>query len=136
MEGRLIVMSSGHDFHTKQTPPRSKTFKEFEFFNLTMITKKVNANGVEFTVRLTDQVINQVNNLKNLYNQAYEDAESFEQVSSEISSTINDIATAVQPSPSDGDLDDLIQEIIKAVDNKTAQIQKELEGKSAAKSKK
>ncbi len=101
-----------------------------------MITKTVQANGTEFMVTLTDQVINQVNSLKQLYNAAYEDPESFEQVSSEISSTINEIATAADPEPSDGDLDDLIQEIIKVVDNKAAEIQKELEDKPAKKSKK
>ena len=101
-----------------------------------MITKTVEANGNEFTITLTDQVINQVNSLKNLYNAAYEDPESFEQVSSEISSTINEIATAANPVPSDGDLDDLIQEIIKVVDNKAAEIQKALEGKPTKKSKK
>ena len=94
-----------------------------------MITKTVQANGTEFTVTLTDQIINQVNSLKKLYNAAYEDPESFEQVSSEISSTINEIATAANPAPSGSDLDDLIQEIIKVVDNKAAQIQKELEDK-------
>lgn len=101
-----------------------------------MIAKTVKANGSEFRVTLTDQIINQVNSLKDLYNTAYEDPESFEQVSSEISTTINDIATAVDPEPSDGDLDDLIQEIIKVVDNKAAQMQRELEEKSPKKSKK
>ncbi len=101
-----------------------------------MITKTVEANGGEFRITLTDQIIGQVNSLKNLYNTAYEDPESFEQVSSEISSTINDIATAVEPEPTDGDLDALIQEIIKLVDSKAAQMQKELEEKSSKKSKK
>ncbi|MCI4433588.1 MAG: hypothetical protein JHC41_08350 [Nitrosopumilus sp.] len=94
-----------------------------------MITKTIKVNGTEFRLTLTDQVINQVNNLKNLYNAAYEDPESFEEVSAEISSTINEIATAVEPEASDGDLDGLIQEIIKVVDNKAAEMEKELEGK-------
>jgi chloramphenicol O-acetyltransferase len=94
-----------------------------------MITKTIKVNGTEFRLTLTDQVISQVNNLKNLYNAAYEDPESFEEVSAEISSTINEIATAAEPEASDGDLDGLIQEIIKVVDNKAAEIEKELEGK-------
>ena len=77
----------------------------------------------------TDQVVNHVNNLKSLYATAYEDPESFEQVSSEISTTINDIASTVEPSASDSDLDGLIQEIIKAVDNKQAEVEKELQQK-------
>jgi len=95
-----------------------------------MITKMINVNGTEFRLTLTDQIINHVNNLKNLYNAAYEDPESFEEVSAEISSTINEIATAVEPEASDSDLDGLIQEIIKVVDNKAAEMEKELEGKS------
>jgi hypothetical protein len=67
--------------------------------------------------------------LKSLYNAAYEDPESFEQVSAEISSTINDIADSVEPRASDGDLDGLIQEIIKVVDDKAAAIEKELQSK-------
>lgn len=91
-----------------------------------MITKQIEVNGTEFRLTLTDQVINQVNNLKDLYSAAYEDPESFEQVSSEISSTIQEIATAVEPEVSDSDLDGLIQEIIKVVDNKAAEIEQEL----------
>ena len=94
-----------------------------------MITKIIEVNGIDFRLTLTDQVINQVNSLKSLYNTAYEDPESFEQVSAEISSTINDIASAVEPEASDSDLDGLIQEIIKVVDDKAAEVQKELEGK-------
>lgn len=96
-----------------------------------MITKTIEVNGTEFRLTLTDQVIGQVNNLKNLYNAAYEDPESFEEVSSEISSTINEIASAVEPEASDSDLDGLIQEIIKVVDNKAAEMEKELEGKAS-----
>ena len=94
-----------------------------------MITKMIKINGAEFRLTLTDQVISHVNNLKNLYNAAYEDPESFEEVSAEISSTINEIATAVEPEASDGDLDGLIQEIIKVVDSKAAEMEQELAGK-------
>ena len=105
-----------------------KTYKT-ENKNFTMSTKEIEVNGTDFRVTLTDQIINQVNSLKSLYNTAYEDPESFEQVSAEISSTINDIADSVEPRASDSDLDGLIQEIIKVVDNKAAQIEKELQGK-------
>ena len=91
-----------------------------------MSTKEIEVNGTDFRVTITDQIINQVNSLKSLYNAAYEDPESFEQVSAEISSTINDIADSVEPRASDSDLDGLIQEIIKVVDNKAAEIEKEL----------
>ena len=89
-----------------------------------MITKQIEVNGTDFRLTLTDQVINQVNSLKSLYNAAYEDPESFEQVSAEISSTITDIAKAVEPEASDSDLDGLIQEIIKVVDDKAAEVEK------------
>jgi len=95
-----------------------------------MITKQIEVNGTSFHLVLTDQIINQVNNLKNLYSTAYEDPESFEQVSSQISLTINEIATAAEPKVSDGDLDGLIQEIIKEVDNKEAEVKKQLENQS------
>ena len=91
-----------------------------------MITKQIEINGTSFHLVLTDQIINQVNNLKNLYSTAYEDPESFEQVSSQISSTINEIATAAEPKVSDSDLDGLIQEIIKEVENKNAEVKKQL----------
>ena len=94
-----------------------------------MSTKIIEVNGTEFRLTLTDQVISHVNNLKNLYNAAYEDPESFEEVSAEISSTTNEIATAVEPEASDSDLDGLIQEIIKVVENKAAEMEQELEGK-------
>ena len=103
-----------------------------------MSAKEVDVNGTEYRIILTDQVIGHVNNLKNLYNAAYEDPESFEDVSAEISNTINEIASTVEPEADDSDLDGLIQEIIKAVDNKAAEIEKELEAKpkkSAKKSK-
>ena len=94
-----------------------------------MSSKEFEVNGTDYKVTLTDQVIGQVNNLKELYNAAYEDPESFEDVSAEISTTINEIAGNVEPPAEDSDLDGLIQEIIKAVENKAAQIEKELGGK-------
>ena len=94
-----------------------------------MSSKQVEVNGTDYRIVLTEQVIGHVNNLKNLYNAAYEDPESFEDVSAEISSTINEIASTVEPQAEDSDLDGLIQEIIKAVDNKAEEIEKELENK-------
>ncbi len=91
-----------------------------------MSSKEFEVNGTDYKVVLTDQVIGHVNNLKELYNTSFEDPESFEDVSAEISSTINEIASNVEPQAEDSDLDGLIQEIIKAVDNKAAQIEKEL----------
>ncbi len=93
-----------------------------------MITKQIEINGTSFHLVLTDQIISQINNLKNLYSAAYEDPESFEQVSSQISSTINEIASSAEPKVSDSDLDGLIQEIIKAVENKESEVEKQLEG--------
>tara|TARA_B100001013_G_scaffold54233_1_gene28442 strand:+ start:189 stop:524 length:336 start_codon:yes stop_codon:yes gene_type:complete len=83
-----------------------------------MITKEININGEEFRVTLTDQIIGQVNNLKTLYNTTYEDPESFEQVSAEISSIIQEISNSVEPKPDDGHLDNLIQQVIKIVDDR------------------
>ncbi len=94
-----------------------------------MSSKEFVVNGTDYKVVLTDQVIGHVNNLKDLYNATYEDPESFEDVSAEISSTINEIASNVEPQAEDSDLDGLIQKIIKAVDNKAAEIEKELEEK-------
>jgi len=101
-----------------------------------MSAKQVDVNGTEYRIVLTEQVIGQVNNLKNLYNAAYEDPESFEDVSAEISNTINEIASTVEPQAEDSDLDGLIQEIIKAVDNKAEEIEKELEAKPKKEAKK
>ncbi len=101
-----------------------------------MSSKQIEVNGTDFRLTLTDQVINQVNNLKSLYNTAYEDPESFEEVSAEISSTINDIAGNVEPKASDSDLDGLIQEIIKVVDDKAAEVEKELQPKDTKSEKK
>ena len=83
-----------------------------------MITKEIEIDGEKFRLVLTDQIINQVNNLKSLYNAAYDDPESFEQVSAEISSIIQEISNAVEPKPSDSHLDNLIQQVIKIVDDK------------------
>jgi len=100
-----------------------------------MSSKEFEVNGTDYKIVLTEQVVGHVNNLKNLYNAAYEDPESFEDVSSEISSTINEIAGTVEPDAEDSDLDGLIQEIIKAVDNKAAEIEKELQEKEKPKKK-
>jgi len=100
-----------------------------------MISKQIEVNGTSFRLTLTDQVISQVKNLTSLYSTAYEDPESFEQISSEISSTINQIATAVEPEATDSDLDGLIQEIIKAVENKEAEVKNMLNEKQNKKSK-
>ena len=91
-----------------------------------MSSKEFEVNGTDYRIMLTEQVIGHVNNLKNLYNAAYEDPESFEDVSEEISNTINEIASTVEPPAEDSDLDGLIQEIIKAVENKADAIEKEL----------
>ena len=101
-----------------------------------MITKEIVVNGTKFRLTITDQIASQVNNLKSLYNTAYEDPESFDQVSAEISSTINEIANSVEPRASDSDLDGLIQEIIKVVDDKAAEVEKELQDKNTKPEKK
>jgi hypothetical protein len=100
-----------------------------------MSSKEFEVNGTDYKVALTDQIIGQVNNLKELYNATYGDPESFEDVSAEISSTINEIASNVEPPAEDSDLDGLIQEIIKAVNTKAEQIEKELQGKEKVKKK-
>ena len=89
-----------------------------------MITKEIQVNGTVFRLTLTDPIIGQVKNLKSLYNTEYEDPESFEQLSTEISSVIQEISTAIEPKADDTHLDSLIQEIIKTVDDKTAEIKK------------
>ena len=90
-----------------------------------MITKDIDVNGEKFRVMLTEQVINYVNNLKTLYAAAYEDPESFEQVSAEISSAIQEISKSVEPKPSDMHLDNLIQQIIKTVNDKNEETDKQ-----------
>ena len=98
-----------------------------------MITKEIEINGEKFLLTLTDQIINQVNNLKSLYNAAYDDPESFEQVSAEISSAIQKISNAVEPKPGDNHLDNLIQQVIKTVDDKTEEANKQLKDKPITK---
>ena len=98
-----------------------------------MITKEIEIDGEKFRLVLTDQIINQVNNLKSLYNAAYDDPESFEQISAEISSTIQEISNAVEPKPSDNHLDNLIQQVIKTVNDKTEEVNKQLKDKSITK---
>ena len=98
-----------------------------------MITKEIQVNGTVFRLTLTDPIIGQVKNLKSLYNTAYEDPESFEQLSTEISSVIQEISTAIEPKPDDTYLDSLIQEIIKTVDDKTAEIKNVSSEKKAGK---
>jgi hypothetical protein len=101
-----------------------------------MSTKEFEVNGTGFRVILTDQIISQVNNLKSLYSANYDDPESFEQVGAETSSIINDIADSVEPRPSDNDLHELIEEIIKVVDDKAAEIEKEMKTKEPSSRKK
>jgi len=98
-----------------------------------MITKEIIIDGEKFFLTLTDQIINQVNNLKSLYSAAYEDPESFEQISAEISSTIQEISNAVEPKPNDSHLDNLIQQIIKTVDDKTEETKEQLKDKPITK---
>ena len=98
-----------------------------------MITKEIDINGEKFLLTLTDQIINQVNNLKSLYNTAYDDPESFEQVSAQISAAIHDISNAVEPKPDDSHLDNLIQQVIKIVDDKKEQIDKQSNEKPVTK---
>jgi len=98
-----------------------------------MITKEIEIDGEKFRLTLTDQTINQVNNLKSLYNTTYDDPESFEQVSAEISSIIQEISNAVEPKPGDSHLDNLIQQVIKIVDDKKEQIDKQSNEKPATK---
>ena len=102
-----------------------------------MITKDISIDGKNFRVVLTEQVITHVNNLKSLYATAYEDPESFEQVSAEISSAIQEISKAVEPKPDDSHLDNLIQQVIKTVNEKNEQTDKQSnDNNTAQKSKK
>ena len=94
-----------------------------------MITKDIDIDGENFSLTLTEQVINHVNNLKSLYDTAYEDPESFEQVSAEISSAIQEISKSVDPKPGDMHLDNLIQQIIKTVNDKNAETDKQTNDK-------
>ena len=98
-----------------------------------MLTHEIQVNETKYSIIITDQIVNQVNNLKSLYNTAYEDPESFEQVSAEISSIIQEISNAVEPKPSDSHLDNLIQQVIKIVDDKKEQTDKQSNEKPVTK---
>ena len=98
-----------------------------------MIIKESEIRGEKFLLMLTEQIISQVNNLKTLYSTAYDDPESFEQVSAEISSTIQEISNAVEPKPDSSHLDDLIQQVIKTVDDKTQETKMQSEDKPTTK---
>jgi len=98
-----------------------------------MIIKEIDISGEKFRLMLTEQIISQVNNLKTLYSAAYDDPESFEQVSAEISSIIQEISNAVEPKPSDSHLDNLIQQVIKIVDDKKEQTDKQSNEKPVTK---
>jgi len=101
-----------------------------------MLTHEIEVNETKYTIVITDQIVNQVNNLKSLYNVAYEDPESFEQISAQISSAIQEITSSVTPAANDNHLDGLIQEIIKIVDNQSAEVEKQSKEKPKKKSKK
>ena len=98
-----------------------------------MIIKEIDIGGEKFQLMLTEQIINQVNHLKSLYNTTYEDPESFEQVSAEISSIIQEISNAVKPKPDDTHLDNLIQQVIKTVNDKAEEINKQSQSKPITK---
>jgi len=98
-----------------------------------MLTHEIQVNETKYSIIITDQIINQVNNLKSLYNAAYDDPESFEQVSAEISSIIQEISNAVEPKPSDSHLDNLIQQVIKIVDDKKEETDKQSNEKPVTK---
>lgn len=84
-----------------------------------MISQDITLNGKKYRLTLTDQVLSDVRRLKALYNAAYEDPESFEEVSSAISDAINQIRGAAEPAVSDNDLDEFIQTVMKAVEEKS-----------------
>ena len=98
-----------------------------------MIIQANDITWAQFRLMLTEQIISQLNNLKTLYSTAYDDPESFEQVSAEISSTIQEISNAVEPKPGSDHLDDLIQQVIKTVDDKTQETKMQLEDKPTTK---
>ena len=95
-----------------------------------MLTHEIKVNETEYSIIITDQIINQVNNLKSHYNDAYEDPESFEQGSAQISDAIQEITSSVKPAANDNHLDGLIQEIIKIADNQAVQIEKQSKEKT------
>ena len=94
-----------------------------------MIDKEVLINGQTYRLTLTEQVMAQVERLKSLYAQAYEDPEGFEQISSEIAEVVAEISGAVSPEASDSDMDGVIQEIIKTIDSRKAEVEKQLNRK-------
>ena len=94
-----------------------------------MLTHEIEVDETKYTIVITAQIVNQVNNLKSLYNVAYEDPESFEQVSAQISDAIQEITNSVKPTANDNNLDGLIQEIIKIVDNQSRETEKQSKGK-------
>ena len=98
-----------------------------------MITKEIEIDGTKFQLTLTEQIINQFNQFKSLYNTAYDDSESFEQVSSEISSIIQEISNGVTPKPDDGHLDNLIQQVIKIVNDRAEEVNEQSQDKPTAK---
>ena len=98
-----------------------------------MIIKEIDISGDKFKLMLTEQIISQVKNLKTLYSAAYDDPESFEQVSAEISSIIQEISNAVEPKPDSSHLDDLIQQVIKTVDDKTQETKDQSQDKQTTK---
>lgn len=89
-----------------------------------MLVREVNVNSSVYVFTLTDQIIGQVNRLKNLYDVAYSDPESFEHISSEIAEVVSNISQAVEPRASDNDLDGVLQEIMRVVDNRKAEVEK------------
>ena len=95
-----------------------------------MSSREFNVNGTDYHIMLTDQVIEHVNTLRTLYGAAYEDPESFDNIGSEISETIQEIASGVEPTVDDSDLDGMIQEVIKAVDRKAEAREDELKDTS------
>lgn len=94
-----------------------------------MIVKEVSVNGNAYKFTLTDQIIGQVDRLKMLYASAYEDPEGFEEISSEIADVISDISGAVEPRASDSDMDGVVQEMIRTLDNRKAELEKQLHRK-------
>ena len=96
-----------------------------------LISKRVIVNGTAFKLTLTEPVIEQVKTLRGLYATAYEDPDAFEEASSEISSLVREIADAVEPAASDSDLDGLMQEIIRVVDSKDAEVARQRSGHEA-----
>lgn len=91
-----------------------------------MIVKEVEVNGSSYKFTLSGQVLGQVDKLKNLYSLAYDDPEAFEQISADIADTISNIAVTIEPPALDNDLDGVIQEIIRSVDNRKAEMENQL----------